>query len=95
MNVIAILNCWSPWHLRKRIAMLEESIEKLTDTRDELLAECNRTVVKENERLKRCYYDLHSVFIQNTDALERVLKNQRSACIVLEKEMKGDTHEQK
>ena len=93
MNYREILVSWSPWHLRKRIAMLEESLEKLTDTRDDLLAECNRTVVKENERLKK-----EAMFLKSQNSmLRRGLERVRDIayCFSIDQIMKGDTHEQK
>jgi shikimate kinase len=107
-RITEFINGWSPLHLRRRIVELQkeygESLDELTEQRDDLVNECHRTVLKENERLRKeverlrnCYRDLLSVFRQNTDSLERVLRNQKSACAVLgdswkqPEEEKGET----
>jgi predicted RNase H-like nuclease (RuvC/YqgF family) len=60
MNIKEFLRSWNPWHLRRRIGELEqkaveygESLERLTECRDNLVAECNRHNVKEIERLEK------------------------------------------
>ena len=46
------LDAWNPWRLRKRIKELDESLDRLTDLRDELDDSARRFVLDENKRLE-------------------------------------------
>ena len=95
MNLKAILASWSPWHLRKRIAMLEESLEKLTECKHEFVDSCHEFIVKQN--LQR-----GEEIVRLIKENERLKDERRWFIYVFElykfieqDETKGDTHEQK
>ena len=82
MNIKEILARWSPWHLRRRIAELEqkaveygESLERLTECRDSLVAECNRHNVKEIERLENKVSDMLCQFQRLGQIISSLHKN--------------------
>ena len=75
MNIKEFLRSWSPWHLRKRIRALEQSLERLTECRDSLVAECNRHNVKKIERLENKVSDMLCQFQRLGQIISSLHKN--------------------
>jgi len=89
MNLKEILASWNPWHLRKRIAKLEQ---QRTANYTGLMTECEK-LKEENERLTSERVQMLSFFKMNAVVQRHNAQKMVETCDHYQND-KGDAHEQ-